>query len=112
MGQHVEYKNKKEKYKSFLKLYEGWTVAAIMKRLNITKKVYEDFFNKAIMSNLVEDEQAISFRVYEKQAFSEKEEDYGTFIKWHIGYENLPIKSLEPSELQVVAKAYNLQFKK
>ena len=111
MGKHINHRGTIHKYQLFKTLYNDWTIAAIMKRLEISKVTYQQFFEKAVMEDLKEPERPITFNVHAKPAFSENEDDYGTKTRWGFQIENSPITKKETTELEVAIKAYKANFK-
>lgn len=109
MGRHVCYSSNDRKYQVFLDIYKDAPVMAVRKRLNITGALYQSFFSKATMANLVEGNAPI-FKNY-KEPFSENEDDYGTKNRYPLRIETTIMKLRKPTTLELAIKIYKLQHK-
>lgn len=106
MGRHMNFRNNEEKYTCFKKLYDGWTVKAVMSKLDITRYRYQQFFNRAIEEHKKERERPIDFNIYAKIPFSENEEDYGTKFIQIRQMNTVVTQERIPTDLEVAVKTY------
>jgi len=109
MGRHVCYSGNDKKYEVFLEIYKDAPVMAVRKRLNITSAIYQIFFSRATMANLVEGDKPI-LKNY-REPFSENEDDYGTKNKYPLRIETTISELREPTTLELAIKIYKLQRK-
>ena len=111
-------KTKQQKYREFVKIYNKYPVATVMRKLNMTQQSqFDELVQMAFDDGLVIPDRIISYSIGSRP-FSLIEDDYGSLPKTsrisrkgYLSYENDPIKEAKPTKIERAASMYKQMLK-
>ena len=111
-------KTKKQKYKEFVKIYNRYPVATIMRKLNLKRQSeFDEFVEMAFQDGIIVPDKIMSIS-NSMQPLSYNENDYGSIPsitrvskKGYKTYKNNPTKEAKPTKIKRAASIYKQMLK-
>jgi hypothetical protein len=111
-------KTKAQRYKEFIKIYDKYPVATVMRKLNMTQQSqFDELVSKAYEDGLIIPDKIISY-TESSRPFSLEEEDYGSIKKpsritkkGYLTYKNEELKEAKPTKISRAVALYKQMLK-